>query len=72
MEDISKRKTFDQDFQRLRTRAGELGTPEARALLADIKAGMITPDTLKDIANIFTGKGALPFTLAEGKAMLYN
>jgi len=72
VEDIAKRGTFEQDYQRLAERLKTMDTPEAKALIEDIQAGRLTADSLKDIVNAFTGDGALPLTLGDWKARVLN
>lgn len=69
LEDTAKRGTYDQDFQRLRDRVSGMNTPEARAILKDIEAGIITPEFLKQTVDLFTGEGALPWHPGQWKAM---
>lgn len=72
LDDLAAKGTAEQDYQRLVTRLEQAGTPEARLILDDIQAGRFTVDTLKQIVDVFTGEGALPWHPGQWKAMMLD
>lgn len=72
LEDLAKRGTAEQDFQRVVKRLQESGSAEAKALLADVQAGRFTAETLKQMVDVFTGDGALPWHPGQWKAMMLD
>lgn len=72
LEDTAKRGTFEQDYQRLVKRVHESNSPQAQALKADIEAGRLTVETLRQTVDIFTGEGALPWHPGQWKAMVLD
>jgi hypothetical protein len=72
LDDLAAKGTAEQDFQRLTARLQEAGTPEAKQILDDIQAGRFTVDTLKQVVDVFTGDGALPWHPGQWKAMMLD
>jgi hypothetical protein len=72
IEDLAKRGTTEQDFQRVVSRLQSADTPEARTLLDEIQNGRFTPDHLKDIVEAFSGDGALYWHPDQWKAALMD
>jgi hypothetical protein len=72
IEDLAKRGTTEQDFQRIQARLEQANSPEARALLDEIAQGKFTPDHLKDIVDAFSGDGALYWHPDQWKAALMD
>ena len=71
IDDWAARNNTDQDFARIIQRAKDANTPESNALLKEFEAGTFTPDTLKQIVDLFHGEGALPHTEAQWKWAMY-
>lgn len=59
IDDLAKRGTADQDFQRVVGRLQESKSPQAKEILDSIQRGEFTPDSLKDIVDAFSGDGPL-------------
>jgi hypothetical protein len=83
LEDWARRDTHEQDLARIVERAKSLTEPspqpspdgrggEAATLLNDIQEGRITPDTLKQIVDVFTGEGALAWHPGQWKAQMLD
>lgn len=72
IEDLAKRGSTEQDFQRLTERLQQSTDPGAKDLLADIQRGEFTKDNLKQMVDVFTGEGALPWHPDQWKAMLMD
>jgi hypothetical protein len=72
LDDLAAKGTADQDFQRIAQRLGQSEAPEAQALLAEIQAGTLTPDSLKQMVDAFTGDGAMPWHPGQAKAMMLD
>ena len=72
LEDLARKGTAEQDFQRVMRRLQEIDTPTAKALLADAEAGRFTAETLKQMIDVFTGEGALPWHPGQWKAMMLD
>jgi hypothetical protein len=72
LDDLAEKGTADQDFQRIAQRLGQSEAPEAQALLAEIQTGTLTPDSLKQMVDAFTGDGAMPWHPGQAKAMMLD
>ena len=72
IEDLAKRGTAEQDFQRVTERLQQSTDPGAKDLLDDIQRGEFTRDNLKQIVDVFTGEGALPWHPDQWKASLMD
>jgi hypothetical protein len=72
IEDLAKRGTTEQDFQRVTKRLQDSADPGAKELLGQIQRGEFTPDHLKDIVDAFTGDGALHWHPDQWKASLMD
>lgn len=72
LEDLAARGTAEQDFQRMVTRLRESQSPQAKALLAEVEAGTFTAETLKQMVDVFSGDGALPWHPGQWKAQMLD
>jgi len=72
IEDLAKRGTDEQDFQRLTERLQQSTDPGAKELLADMQRGDFTKDNLKQMVDVFTGDGALPWHVDQWKASMMD
>lgn len=72
LEDLARNGTAEQDFARLLKMAQESDSPNAKAILADIEAGRLNAATLKEMVDVFTGEGALPWHEGQWKAMMLD
>ena len=72
LEDLVSKGTAEQDFARLERAVRESDSPNAKALLADIEAGVITAETLNQMVEVFTGDGALPWHEGQWKALMLD
>lgn len=70
LDDFAKRGTTQQDFARLQERLRASTDPQAKSLLGEIEAGRFTENTLKQVVDIFSGDGALPWHEGQWKAMM--
>lgn len=64
--------TFEQDFGRIRQRLEGSSDPAAKALLGEMQAGRFTPDSLKQMVDVFTGDGAAAWHPNQAKAMMLD
>lgn len=72
LDDLAARGTAEQDFQRMVTRLQQSDTDAARLILGDVQAGRFNADSLKQIVDVFTGDGALPWHPGQWKAMMLD
>ena len=68
LEDLVKRGTAEQDFQRLVKKLNEVQTPTAKALLGGYNAGRLTAETLAD-GGCVHGEGRLPWHEGQWKSV---
>ena len=72
LDDLASKGTAEQDFSRIVQHLEAQNTPQARALLDEVKAGRFTAQTLSDMVRAFTGDTALPWHPNQWKALLLD
>jgi len=72
LDDLASKGTTEQDFARIVERLKQQDTPQARAMLDEVKAGRFTAQTLADVVKAFTGDTALPWHPNQWKALLLD
>lgn len=75
LDDLVRRGTAEQDFSRVVNKVSELagkGDARAQALQVEIEAGRLNAETLKQMVDVFTGEGALPWHPGQWKAQMLD
>lgn len=72
LDDWAGKNTVDQDFARIIQAAKQSDNPAAKGLLKDFEAGMFKPDTLREMIDVFHGKGSLPHNETQWKYAMYS